>query len=246
MKQFIIFLSIFFFEILKSYQYPDAQIILKKIDQNFYAETQKIEGKMIVYGKRINKEFAFITYIQGEEKSFTEYLNPPSQRGTKMLKLKENLWIYSPSSDRTIQLSGHMLKQSVMGSDVSYEDLMERHKLLEKYHAKVVGEEICENKDCWILDLEAKVEDVSYHKIKIWVDKLNYNLIKEELYAKSGQILKSITFNEYKKIGNRWYPVRMNYKDILKGGKGTDFIIDKVEFDINIDPYLFTKGVLKK
>ena len=49
-----------------------------------------------------------------------------------MLKLG-NSFGYSPSTDRTIQLSGHLLRQSVMGSDLSYEDMMEERKLSEIY-----------------------------------------------------------------------------------------------------------------
>jgi hypothetical protein len=36
-----------------------------------------------------------------------------------MLKLGDQLWTFSPSTDRTIQIAGHMLRQSVMGSDMS-------------------------------------------------------------------------------------------------------------------------------
>ena len=43
----------------------------------------------------------------------------------RMLKLDDILLTYSPQTDRIIQISGHMLKQSVMGSDFSYNDIME-------------------------------------------------------------------------------------------------------------------------
>ena len=39
------------------------------------------------------------------------------------------------------QLSGHLLRQSVMGSDLSYEDMMEERKLSEVYSAKIIQEE---------------------------------------------------------------------------------------------------------
>jgi hypothetical protein len=38
----------------------------------------------------------------------------------------------------------------------------------------------------------------------------------------------------------------MNYKDVLKDGQGTDFIFTKVEFDVDIPDYTFTKASLKK
>ncbi|MFZ2896490.1 MAG: outer membrane lipoprotein-sorting protein, partial [Saprospiraceae bacterium] len=97
----------------------------------------------------------------GDKRSFTEYLSPAREAGTKMLKLENQLWIYSPSTDRTIQISGHMLRQSVMGSDLSYEDMMDDRKLTDIYSAKVAGEETIDNRKTWVLELTAKVEDVA-------------------------------------------------------------------------------------
>ena len=110
----------------------------------------------------------------------------------------------------------------------------------------VVGEEKIDERDCLILELNAKVEDVAYEKMKIWVDRQWYVPLKEELYAKSGQLLKRALFSDVKRYGNRWYATKINYKDMLKNGKGTDFIVDKIQFDVKIEDYMFTKAVLKK
>ena len=128
--------------------------------------------------------------MEGEKKAFTEYLSPPRERGTKMLKLEAKLWVYSPSTDRTILISGHMLRQSVMGSDLSYEDMMEDPELANLYHAEVTGEEIIDGHECWVLGLTAKTRDIAYHTRRLWVDKQKYIPLQQELYAKSGKLLK--------------------------------------------------------
>lgn len=225
---------------------PDAEAILNKVDANMTSKTQITESKMIIWGKRKSREVVSKGYAEGNGKSFTEYLSPEREKGTKMLKLNDKLWIYSPKTDRTIQLSGHMLRQSVMGSDLSYEDMMETRKLTEMYKAKVVGEETIDSRKTWVLELNAKVEDVSYEKRKIWIDQERYVPLKEELYAKSGQLLKKTQMSNIKKVGKRWYPTAINYKDMLKDGKGTDFIILKVQFDEKIPAYIFSKASLKK
>ena len=115
-------------------QAQDAIAILNKVDANINSETSIVKSDMIIYGRRNNRTVTSVGYAEGNSKSFSEYLAPEREKGTKMLKLEDRLWIYSPSTDRTIQLSGHMLKQSVMGSDLSYEDMMENRKLTEMYH----------------------------------------------------------------------------------------------------------------
>ncbi len=244
MKYFI--LCLLSMLLIQPLQAQDAVAILEKVDQNMHCNTHITKSNMIIYGRRRNRTITSIGYAEGTHKSFAEYLAPEREKGTKMLKIEGHLWIYSPSTDRTIQLSGHMLKQSLMGSDLSYEDMMENRKLLEMYHAEVVGEEILDSRKTWVLTLTAKVTDVTYHSRKVWIDSERFVPLKEELYAKSGQLLKKITLSDIKRIEGRWYPTKMNYKDMLKNGKGTDFIVLEITFDAAIPRHIFTKASLKK
>lgn len=186
------------------------------------------------------------TFSVGDKQSFTEYLSPAREQGTKMLKLENQLWIYSPSTDRTIQISGHMLRQSVMGSDLSYEDMMDDRKLTDAYTAIVLGEEMIEGRKTYLLELTAKVSDISYHLRKMWIDTERYIPLKEELYAKSGQLLKRTTLSEVKQIDGRWFPTKIVFKDMLKQGEGTEFHMTTIKFNQQIPEHIFTKAALKK
>lgn len=244
MKQIIKFLCIMFFAVSVSAQ--DAEEVIRKVDHNLSAKTRIVESSMTVHGRRSSRTMTSKSYTVGNEKSFTEYLSPAREKGTKMLKLDKEMWLYSPSTDRTIMISGHMLRQSVMGSDISYEDMMEDRKLTDIYSASVTGEGTIDDRKCYILDLTAKVDDVAYETQKIWVDAARFVPLRQELYAKSGQLLKQITLSEVKQIGNRWYPMKMIYKDVLKEGKGTEWFITRIEFDQPIPEYVFSKASLKQ
>ena len=222
-----------------------ADEILKKVDANMIADTQIVSSEMIVYGKRKSRTIKSKGYSRGSDKHFTEYLSPEREKGTKMLKLEDRLWIYSPATDRIIQLSGHLLRQSVMGSDLSYEDMMEERKLTDIYTPSVLGIEELDNRQTYKMELLAKVEDVSYYKRILWIDTERYVPLKEELYAKSGKLLKKTSLSEVKKIQGRWYPTKINYKDMLKDGQGTDFIVNEIIFNPAIADRLFLKSTLK-
>ena len=227
-------------------EFPDANQILEKVDQNMISKNQVATSKMIIHGRRNDRTITSKGWTEGSEKSLSEYLSPAREEGTKMLKLDDQLWIYSPSSDRTILISGHMLRQSVMGSDLSYEDMMEDRKLTEVYDAIVTGEEKIEGRDAWVLELDAKVDDAAYQSRKIWVDQERYVPLKEELYAKSGQLLKKTTMKDVEQIDGRWYPKTVVYKDMLKEGEGTEFKLLDVKFNQDIPEYIFSKAALKR
>ena len=247
-KKLIILLILIQLPYLLSSQQSDqeASNIIEKIDKNMFSETQIVTSEMIVYGKRKKRVIRSKGYSMGKENNFTEYLSPEREKGTKMLKLDNRLWIYSPGTDRTIQLSGHLLRQSVMGSDLSYEDMMEERKLSEVYDAKIVKDGNFNDSPVWIMDLISKVDGLAYHKRTLWIDKTKFVPLKENLYAKSGTLLKTTTFSNIKKIDTRWYPMKINYKDMLKDGKGTDFVIIDISFDAYISKDYFSKNMLKK
>lgn len=225
---------------------PSADEILDKVDQNMSSENRVFESTMIIHGKRGSRSISSRSYSVGDKQSYTEYLAPAREKGTKMLKLEDKLWIYSPSTDRIIQISGHMLRQSVMGSDLSYEDMMDDRKLSEIYTASVIGNEEIDGRPTWILELKAKVDDVAYARRKVWIDTERYVPLKEELYAKSGQLLKRSTLSDVEKIEGRWFPRTIVYKNMLNQGDGTEFKMTSIKFNQKIPDDLFTKASLKQ
>ena len=227
--------------------FPDGNMLIGEMDQNMSGGSQKIISKMVIETKRVTRTIKTRTYMQGEDSSFTEYLAPAREAGIKMLKIKDNLWTYDPDADRTITISGHMLRQSINGSDLSYEDMMEDETIQDSYNSVTVGEEVIFDRDCWVLDLTALKDDISYPRRKLWLDKERYLPLKGEYYAKSGKLLKRMEIRSVMRVDNRWYPSEMFYKDVLdKKGKGTSFIIESIEFDVDIPKYMFTKAALKK
>jgi len=242
---FISFLSFTF--LLGQSNDMSVQEIIQAMDNNLNAKSRILTSKMIVHGRRSSRTIESKNWVVGIDLAFTEYLSPPREKGTKMLKLGDKLWTYSPQTDRVIQISGHMLRQSVMGSDMSYNDMMEDRPLIELYEATLEGSVEIDGRSHWIMLLEAKVKGLSYPKRRAWIDKEYLLPTKEELYAKSGKLLKTSTMDGIKKVQGRWFPSRFIYKDELKrNSKGTEWIIDEIAFDINIPESRFSKALLRK
>ena len=221
--------------------------IISAMDKNLNAKSRIMKSKMIVHGRRSTRTIESRNWVIGIDQAFTEYLSPPREAGTKMLKLDDKLWTYSPQTDRVIQISGHMLRQSVMGSDMSYNDMMEDKPLQDLYKATLEGSININGRKHWIIYLKAKVKGLSYPMRRAWVDTEYLLPMKEELYAKSGKLLKTATMADVKRIQGRWFPSRFIYKDKLKqNSKGTEWVIEEISFDMNISESRFSKAMLRK
>ncbi len=246
MQMRTLFLIIFSALSLLAVADDNAKNILNMVDKNLSSANRFIESTITVEGKRVTRTITSKSYSVGDQKAFIEYLSPAREQGVKMLKLENQLWIYSPSTDRTIQISGHMLRQSVMGSDLSYEDMMDNNKLTDDYDAQIESEEEFDGRNAYVIKLTAKKPDMAYQTQKMWVDTERFVPLKQELYAKSGQLIKKLEMKDVVQIKGRWFPMTMVYKDMLLEGKGTEFKITKIEFDADIPEYIFSKASLKK
>jgi len=124
--------------------------------------------------------------------------------------------------------------------------MMDDRKISEVYSAEIAGSEIVDGRSTWILSLTAKVNNVAYYSRKMWIDKERFVPLQEELYARSGQLLKRTTLSDVRLVESRWFPMKIKYKDLLKQGGGTEFIITSVKFNQSIPDYIFTKAALKQ
>jgi outer membrane lipoprotein-sorting protein len=225
---------------------PTGEWILNKVDENAYAATRVAVSQMVIHLARTTRTVKARSWVSGSDRSFTEFLYPARDKGTKMLKLGDELWTYTPSTDRIIKISGSMLRQSVMGSDLSYEDMMEDRKLVDLYSAEVAGEDTALGRECWVLLLTAKSADVSYASRRVWVDKERFVPLRENRYAKSGKLLKTTEVKSVSRRDGRWVADRASFKDALKAGAGTEFILDSIRLDVSIPAHIFSKAALKQ
>ena len=92
-----ILISFLFFTFLSG-QADDISVqdIIKAMDDNLNAKSRVLTSKMIVHGRRSSRNIESRNWVMGTDQAFTEYLSPPRAAGTKMLKLGDKLWIYSP------------------------------------------------------------------------------------------------------------------------------------------------------
>ncbi len=226
---------------------PTPAEILAGIDRNMIFESRTSTVKMTVQGKRRTRTFEMISYGRGESDTAMEYLAPSREKGTKMLKLGDDLWMYMPSVERTQKISGHMLREGMMGSDLSYEDMMQSNRLEETYAGAVTGSETVDGRDCWKLELTAKDESVSYPKRVSWIDKELFIPLKSEMYALSGMLLKTWTMSDIVEFeGGRKFPTKMVITDALKPDSKTSLEFSDLSFGVELEDEVFSKRWLER
>jgi outer membrane lipoprotein-sorting protein len=224
---------------------PTAAELLAIVDNNEIFNTIEYEGEMIIEhgGRRFVKTMK--AWGRGNTHSFIEFTNREDS-GTRYLRRDGRLWVYSPDNEGVMLISGHMLRQSMMGSDMSYEDTIDNESLGSRYNAAVSGSEVLNGRDAWVLDLTALNRTESYPRRKLWIDKETNDLLREERFALSGAILREYSLIRVETIAGRRFPVEIQMRDLLRRDSRTIFKMTSVVLDRPISDSIFSTRNLER
>ncbi len=227
-------------------QTPTPDELLAKIDAQMVYDSRTTRVRMNVVNARRTREFVMVTYGRGADDAAIEYLEPARDKGTRMLKKGAEMWLWLPAVERVQKISGHMLREGMMGSDVSYEDMTNNAELRKLYTATVTGEGAVDGRKCWKLEMKATTEEVTYAKRVTCVDAETWIPLSQELYALSGMLVKTWTMSDVRKVGDRWVPHKMRIEDKLQAGSYTEITTEESTFGVALPEEVFTLRWLER
>jgi hypothetical protein len=139
-------------------------------------------------------------------------LRPAVSRGQGYLKQGKTLWFYDPDSRRfnTSSSAERFQNTNARNSDFTRSTLADDYRI-------VGGEGATLGRfKCRLLTLEAVTTEVTYPRMRIWIDEEGLAR-KTEDYSLSGQLLRTSAFPEYHQVGGRFVPKRILFEEALKG-----------------------------
>ncbi len=220
--------------------------IIQKLDDNQVFQTQRFKATMTINRgtKKLVKKFQGMGQREGQ-KSFMEFTNPEDQ-GVKYLKIANEMWIYFPDADDTIKLSGHMLRQGMMGSDLSYEDMLENDSLDEMYNTTLGADTNVRGIQCYQVILEAKDSSATYARQVIFVDKERFVLITADMYAHGGRLVKVMWQDKFISVSGKYVATLVGIQDKRKKDSETLISFDEFKVNVSVPASMFSKQNLKR
>jgi len=216
-----------------------AEEIINKMDELQTFDTMYAEGTLITVDRFGEKRSTYKSWSRGSEDFLIEFTNI-EEKGQKVLRVDEELYLFYPDAEDIIPMHGAALKQSMFG-DISYEDITEGSNTLDKYDVEMMGSELVKGMDCWVIEMTATSRNVPYPKQVVKVGKDDYVLREAEYYARSGRLLKTVDVVESRIFDDgRIMLTEMVMEDQLRRGSSTTMRIDALEIDPVLDDDLFS------
>jgi len=213
--------------------------IVRKADEMQTFDTAVSSGELRIKDRFGLKVSTFNAWSRGADESLIEFTSI-AERGQKILRTEEELYLFYPDAEELIRMQGSALRQGMLGSDISYEDMTGGKDRLSKYSIELQGDEAVQGRDCYVVFMTANTRTVPYQKQKIWIDKKSFLVLKGEYYTKSGRLLKEMETLETREYAGREVAIRTRISDKMKKDSETLMIIDELEIDVPIDEDKFS------
>lgn len=197
---------------------PSADALLERYDEVMAPESFVADARMVAHrgggARTIVYELQLLK--SGDELFRVNFRAPENVKGQQVLRRGDDMWVHLPNLERPVRLPS---LGSFMGGDFSNADAL-RVTFTADYAPKIVDE----TAEAWVLELRAKRDDAPYERIRLWMSKGKEPMpVKAELFAKSGKLLRTVTFSDVKDFGGGLRrPAKVTVQNEITKGRYTE------------------------
>ena len=207
--------------------------------------------------ERVRKTFG-TTKLQAngiDNMRMTRFMSPPDVKGTVSLLIEhaekdDDIWIYLPALKKVRRLVSSNKKDSFVGTDFSYADVI-GYKVNE-WDYKLLREEAPDGQPCYVIEATPKNDTVKsntgYSKRTAWLRKDNLVTVKADFLDEAGEALKTLTFNDVQLVDQkrgRWQAMRLEANNIQTGHR-TIIKFENFKVNQNVKDEFFTTRYMEK
>jgi hypothetical protein len=183
------------------------------------------------------------------------FLFPGDVKGTGYLQIQhhdreDDMWIYLPALKKVRRLVANNKKDSFVGSDFSYGDIL--LPIVDTYHHQLLRSEIVDGEDTYVVEMTPATEqikrDFGYSKWTAWIRKSNFMEKKAEYYDGSGRLLKTQLVPNVKEVDpkdHKWWAVRREVINHQTGHR-TELVFDVLDASQSVPDDFFTTRYLER
>ena len=127
---------------------------------------------------------------------------------------------------------------------IACEDLLSQE--VDKYSYKFLGEELCDNLECYKVERVPLYDNSGYTKQIIWWDKEEFRIQQIEFYDRKNSLLKTLVYSDYSQYLDNYWRARLLSMQNHQTGKSTDLVFEKWEFNLGQKENFYTPNKLKR
>jgi outer membrane lipoprotein-sorting protein len=223
-----------------------AREIMDRVARLFSGKTSVALLEMRIFGDYGQRDLTLKIWTQGDN-ALVRIISPQKDAGTAILKTDGDIWYYLPKVRRTIKAPSSMATTSWMGSDFTLDDLVKESGLAHDYSLASSFEGKRGAVAVYEYTLTPKPGAVVvWGKIVLQIRQANLMPAWQGYYDEDGQLVRDLTFSDYKTMSGRLIPTRLVMRSVDKPGQQTTIVYKDAAFDVPIGADMFSLPSLKR
>ena len=190
-----------------------------------------------------------------DSKLMIRFSYPSDVQGTGYLQIQhsddgDDMWIYLPALKKVRRLVANNKKDSFVGSDFSYGDILV--PAVDTYRHTLIRDEALDGEDCYVVESIAATEQIKkdhgYAKWIAWIRKSNFMEKKVDYFDPSGRPLKTQIIPQVQEVDpetHKWWAVRREVVN-HQTGHSTVLSIESLDATQQVKEDYFTPRYLER
>lgn len=228
---------------------PVLRDLVDKANKALRGESSHGEMTMTIVTPSWKRAMEVEGWNRQREYAFILIHSPAKDKGTITLRRKNEMWLWLPKVERVIKVPPTMMHQAWQGSDFTYEDIVKADSVVKDYDHKLLEKKEEGDHTVWKIECTPKPDaPVVWGRVLIWVGTWGEEAVplKEEDYSERGELVRTITLSDVKKMGGRLIPAKLECVPNKKAGQKTTLEYHSLEFDVPLDDKFFSLSRLQK
>ena len=221
----------------------DVKELIRRVETQYLGETSYAVVKMKIITESWSREISMESWSEGRDKFIARILSPKKDQGFATLKVGDDIWNYMPKIDRLMKIPSSLMGDNWMGSHLTNDDLVKQNKIDELYELKL---EKIEGNSATVLCTPKPDAAVVWGSITYTVDLEKTIPLVISYFDEDGELVRTIEFDNVKKISGRWVPMKMSVKPVETPDEITELLYDDLKFDIKLKEDLFSVSSLRR
>ncbi len=218
-----------------------AREILDRVDRLLRGDSSRGRVTMEIVTEHWSRSLEMEVWSLGTDHSLVRVESPPREAGTSTLKAGQEVWNYLPRVDRTIKVPPAMMMGSWMGSHFTNDDLVKESSIVDDYDFEIVFDGERDGVVIWEFRLDPKPEaPVVWGEVRYDVRQSDLMPLDVRYYDESGELVRTMTFSDYREMGGRLVPARMDVVPTDEPNERTTLVYHELEFDVGLDASFFS------
>ena len=194
-------------------------------------------------------DFKRLEVPEDGDKSIAVFESPRDVKGVAILSYahkveSDDQWLYLPALKRVKRIASKNKSGPFLGSEFSFEDFSFQE--VEKYEYTFIGEEVCKDLMCFVIERRPLDPYSGYTKQLVWIDKENYLVQKIYHYDRKSFHLKTQTFEDYRLYKDSYWQPHMIKMINHQNGKSSILMFEDVKLNTGFTDKDFSQNSLRR